>query len=79
MSKEIKRMAKELDSMPKDVTSEEADLLEEVLECLGDGRRVKLEDAQKIRKMHEKYFAGREDGEGIMDAEEDPDADEVEE
>lgn len=78
-NKELKRMAKELDMMPKDVTSEEADLLEEVLERLEDGKHVKFEDAEKVRRMHEKYLAEREEGEEAPSSEEDPDIEEVEE
>jgi hypothetical protein len=67
-----KQMAQELDKMNRDVTSEEADFLEEVLDTVGEGKKLKPKVAGKLEEIYEKYLVNREDAE-----EEDPDEEEV--
>lgn len=72
--KSHKQMAKELDGMNRDVTTEEADFLEEVLETLGAGKKLKPKVAEKLGEMYGKYLVEREDAEeGSEDEEIDSD------
>lgn len=77
--KSHKQMAKELDLMTRDVTSEEADFLEEVLEVLADGKKLKPKTGAKLEAMYEKYLLEREDAdEGADNEEEEVDDDDLE-
>lgn len=77
--KSHKEMAKELDRMNRGVTSDEADFLEEVLDTLADGKKLKPKVGARLEEMYEKYLVEREDAEeGGEEDEEEVDDDEIE-